>query len=291
MIDVSIIVPCFKSQNCIREQIKSWDSTDDGLNKEIIYVDDGCPFNSSKSITNTWENINCPKNIITHKTNLGFAHACNTGASHAQGEYLLFLNADTILSANWIRPLYDAFADQTIGLVGNMQLRKDGTIDSCGSQWNWRTLSFLHIGRDIYKTNGLESPFTLANIPKDLLQKHEVEMVTGACIMIPKKLFNVIGGFDTKYKIGYWEDAELNMQVRSHGYKIYFVPDSKIIHTGEHTNSSKHPFVKQNRQLFHERWVYTGILNNRPKTPNFFYFKNSNIKRICSSAPEKCKNC
>lgn len=264
-IDVSIIVPCFKSQDYIREQIASWNLTDDGLKKEIIYVDDNCPFNTHVAVLDAWgqrrKELTAPVGkIIQNVKNGGFGCACNVGASHATGKYLLFLNADTVAKTNWVRPMYDAFADPGIGLVGNLQLRNDGTIDSCGSEWCWKSSSFMHAGRYVFNKKRLNKPYTLETAPPELLIPHDVEMVTGACILIPKNLFDKIGGFDTEYRIGYWEDSELSMRVHSHGYRIRAIPDSRIIHKVGHTNSGAHAFIDQNRRLFHKRWVETGVM-------------------------------
>jgi len=200
--DVSIIIPCFKSSDYLREQIAGWDLIDDGLKKEIIYVDDNCPFKSHEAVMDAWgqrrKELTRPVGkIVQNLKNGGFGCACNVGASYASGKYLLFLNADTTVRPNWVRPMYDTFADPTIGLVGNLQLRRDGTIESCGSEWCWKSSAFMHVGRHVLNKKKLDRPFTLENAPVDLLTPHEVEMVTGACMMIPKGLFDKIGGFDT----------------------------------------------------------------------------------------------
>lgn len=273
-VDVSIIVPCFKSAEVIQEQIASWKFDDDGLTKEIIYVDDACPFHSRSAILEAWKkrDVKRPigKIILNHK-NGGFGFSCNTGAQHAKGKYLIFLNADTTVTPGWIRPLYDCFKDPTMGIVGNLHLKGDGTIDSCGSEWDWGTNSFVHVGKHIYHKKTLNKPFRLENIPLDLLQPHEVEMVTGACFMIPKKLFERIGGFDLEYRIGYWEDADLCMKVHANGYKVYYTPESRIFHKGNHTHSGAHTYMSDNQMIFNKKWVETKILqgylnDTRPNT-------------------------
>lgn len=265
-VDVSIIVPCFKSRNEIIEQIKSWDLQDDGLTKEIIYVDDCCPQKSYQAILESWEKRKSEllgpigKIVITGR-NAGFANACNSGFKVAKGEYVIFLNADTTVTKNWIKPMYDCFKnDKEIGIVGNLHLRHDDVIDSCGSEWDWGQGAFLHVGKHIHKKKHLLKPYKLSNAPKDLLDPHEVEMVTGACIMLPSLLFQTLQGFDTEYRIGYWEDADLSMKVHAHGKKVFFTPHSIIYHKGGHTHSAAHAFSNENRNLFHKKWVATKII-------------------------------
>lgn len=277
-IDVSIVVPLYKSLEKVKEQIESWDLGEDGLNKEIIYVDDSCPSETHKFLVSLWEKKLCGKNkfvgkIIKHDTNGGYAQACNTGASFASGEYIIFLNADCVVLKNWIRPMYERIcSDNQIGMVGNMQLKYINgklTIDSAGSEWSWSSGNFDHIARHIYKGKPLSFPFTLENAPQDCVSACEREMVTGCCFIIRKSLFSEIDGFDIFYRIGYWEDSDINMKVRNAGYKIFYEPESKIFHDGGHSGSGAHPFMGENIRRFKKRWVDNGrfdkfIFTKRP---------------------------
>ena len=275
-VDVSIIVPMFKSLECIRRQIQSWTFGED-VTHEIIYVDDACPNHSHRFIVEEWEKRK-PKQkigkVVHNEKNGGFAFACNTGAKYAKGRYLIFLNADTEVSEDWIKPIIEPLKDEEIGIVGNMQVNKNGNIDSAGSAWSWSTESFQHIGRSVYGGKGLARPHKLSDAPDTIFKPAERDMVTGCCIAIRKKLFVDLEGFDDeRYKIGYWEDADLCMRVRAEGYKIYYQPESRIIHKVGHSNAGGHPAVKANRELFKQRWMHTGRLqglisnpNNTPKT-------------------------
>lgn len=263
-VDISIIIPMFRSKDVIEEQIKTWDMTDDGLTKEIIYVDDACPNYSYQTIVQSWSGKNQNKpvgKIILHNKNGGFAQACNTGAKYASGKYLLFLNADTTTTPNWIKPLYDSIQDETIGIVGNMQIKKDGSIDSCGSEWDWASRCFLHIGRHSYKNKILSKPFNISNLPEDLKQPHDVEMVTGCCFIISKDLFEKVDKFNINYRIGYWEDSDLNMKVHAFGYRIHFQPKSVIYHKLSHSGTGYHSFMNENKKLFMSQWVDTHIID------------------------------
>jgi len=264
-VDVSIIVPLYKSQEVIEEQIASWDLDNDGITKEIIYVDDFCPEKSWQQVMSSWEKrkteLSTPVGkIIINKKNGGFGAACNIGAKHALGRYLLFLNADIKVTKNWVKPMYDLIGSSTtIGIVGNMQLKDGDKVDSLGSEWDWNTKSFLHVGRNIYKKETIKS-FYLDTIPKELLEPRKVEMVTGACFIIPRTIFSDLKGFDLNYQIAYWEDADLNMRVRASGYQIYCQPNSKVYHKVSHSRAGYHPFMNENRRLFLERWVDSNLI-------------------------------
>jgi GT2 family glycosyltransferase len=80
--------------------------------------------------------------------------------------------------------------------------------------------------------------------------------------MMPKTLFDEIGGFNIEYRIGYWEDSELNMQVKERGYKVYYQPNSIIYHKTGHSRAGLHPFIMDNARLFYERWVNNNKIDN-----------------------------
>jgi GT2 family glycosyltransferase len=281
-VDVSIIVPLYKSSNQIKEQILNW-HFDEKYTCEIIYVNDYCPQNSFKNVLNSWAlnqktNIG---NIILNKKNQGYGSSCNIGSKFANGEYLIFLNADCIVFENWIFPIIDLLKDKTNGIIGNLQLKNDNkTIDSAGSEWCVENKRFKHIGRSIYKGKILKKPFTLDNVPKEILKTQEREMVTGCCFGIRKDLFQQLNGFDENYKIGYWEDADLCLRTRALGYKIIFEPQSKIIHQGGHTGSINHVYMQDNTNLFYEKWVDGNKIKN---------FKKQKLPRVIDQKEEILK--
>jgi GT2 family glycosyltransferase/ADP-heptose:LPS heptosyltransferase len=273
--DVSIIIPLFKSEKVIADLINSLNLEEDKLKVEIIFVDDACPHNSKEAVLEACSKIKKPfGKIIVNAENSGFGRACNIGSKYANGDYLIFLNADTTVTKNWIKPMYDLFkTEEKVGIVGNLHLKEGGiwhgTIDSAGSEWNWRTMSFEHIGRHIYKGEHISAPFKPEAAPNEIMQLAEREMVTGCCFMIPKKLFEYVGCFNHNYRIGYWEDTELCLTVRQHGYKILFQPNSVIWHKLSHSSSGGHSFYHSNVEYFMNRWVNSNRIdkmvgNKRP---------------------------
>ena len=268
---VSIIVPLFRSISEIKDQISNWDLVDD-TNYEIIYVSDSCPQNSQIQVFNSWEQArnnyqisyidkaySFPDKIgriIILSNNSGYATACNVGANYARGEILVFLNADTTPTQNWLKNIVKNI--DKAGIIGNIQLKSDGTIDSAGSEWMEDSRSFDHIGRNVYKRKRLSKPFLFSNMPDDLRIFSPREMVTGCCFAIKKALFEEVGKFDIGYRFGYWEDSDLNMKVREAGYPIYIDPDSVIYHKCSHSQAGNHPYMADNANLFYDKWLRTG---------------------------------
>lgn len=283
VVDVSIIIPMFRSSEVISQQIRNWDVAEDGITKEIIYVDDCSPDQCNEAVLRAWDQFRSQWNglrsvyggefkrhigkIINLTSNSGFATACNSGANNARGRFLVFLNADTIVTPGWLKPMIDVFHQKkNVGIVGNMQLKQDGSVDSAGSEWFWQTRTFEHIGRNVYQGKRLTHIMNITDLPQDLLEVSEREMVTGCCFAIPKNVFDEVGGFDIAYRIGYWEDSDLNMKVKEAGYDIYFQPNSIIYHKSGHSQAGRHPYMLDNAKLFYQRWVDTSKIDKYVKS-------------------------
>ncbi len=268
---VSVIIPLFKSEKVVRDQIKTW-PMQEGV--EIIYVDDCCTGDSKAAVLAAWENRGLMQGvgkIVVAGENCGYGRACNIGAMHASGDHLIFLNADTTVTPGWIDPMVELFADPTVGVVGNMQLKEGGewhgTVDSAGSGWNWSSGYFEHIGRHLYHGKHLVQPMRPEELPDDLKVVSEREMVTGCCFAMKKSLFDDMDGFDPRYRIGYWEDSDLCMRVKELGYKILFQPRSVIWHKLSHSNSGGHAHYRRNTELFRNRWINSGRMDPLLFTP------------------------
>jgi GT2 family glycosyltransferase len=263
-VDVSVIIPLYKSFAVIQEQIQRW-VTDEDLKVEIIYVDDKCPQKSKRAVFKSWNKRRDHKKhlikLVLSETNRGFGGACNLGADYARGKYLVFLNADTIVTPNWVAPMVELLQREDVGLVGNLQIKDGGewhgSIDGAGSEWSWEHMNFFHIGRHIYQGKLLEEPYYPHNAPQDILEVGEREMLTGCCFAIRSDLFREIGGFNYHYRIGYWEDSEICMTLREMGYKVMFQPESIIYHKLHHSGAGQHPFAEANRNYFHNKWIAT----------------------------------
>ena len=274
-VDVSIIVPLFKSRDFIKEQIINWDFETSGYSSEIIYVDDACPQDSYKTVFECWNAIGRKEigNMVIRNNNGGYSVACNEGAKRAKGNVLIFLNADCIVTKNWVGPIVDILKNhESVGIVGNIQIKGD-KIDSAGSKWNWKESKFSHI-------RGLK---------RDIVnfKTKQVEMVTGACFGIRSNLFYDLGGFDEQFKVGYWEDADLCMRVKTAGYKIICSADSIVHHSVGHSSSLNHKFKVQNKNLFVERWVNTGRVDQFVKSKRQQKVKY-NIKKNVNGKVKGC---
>ncbi len=241
-VEVSIVIPVYNqfeyTYHCIDSIIKNTA----GVKYEIIVADD-VSSDRTKVIGKYIKNIN----VIRNEKNLGFLLNCNHAAKAAKGEYILFLNNDTQVEENWLKPLTDLMKrDRQVGIAGSQLIGSDGLLQEAGGV----------IWKDATGWN-----FGLGNPPElpEYNYVKEVDYVSGASLMIRKSLWEEIGGFDTRYEPAYFEDSDLAFEVRKHGYKVVYQPLSKVIHfegvsNGTSEESGIKSYQKINREKFREKW-------------------------------------
>ena len=172
--------------------------------------------------------------------NLGFGGGNNLGASHAQGEFLFFLNPDTLVKKNAIDRLV-AFLEthEKVGIVAPIFLDSEQRIyPSQGSEELTPlsavfALSFIN---KIIPSNPISERYFLLNWDKKGPRK--VGNVPGTAFLIRKNLFERIGKFDENFFL-YFEEFDLCKRIRKLGYDLFVLPSSRIVHFwGRSTNKS-----------------------------------------------------
>lgn len=156
--------------------------------------------------------------ICRNTSNQGFLRNCNNAARHAKGQYVMFLNNDTQVTEGWLSSLVQLIeSDDSIGMVGSKLVYPDGRLQEAGGII-WSDGSGWNYGR-------LDDPDKPEyNYVKD------VDYISGAAILLSVKLWNQIGGFDTRFAPAYCEDSDLAFEVRKAGYRVVYQPLSKVIH-------------------------------------------------------------
>lgn len=233
----SIIIPVFNKVEYTRDCLVALSENTDGENYEVIIVDNA----SSDGTGDFLEHLEGDVTIITNKKNLGFAKACNQGAMLAKGEYLLFLNNDTIPSKGWLTEMLKVVDPvKKIAVVGSKLLYPDtGLIQHAGI-----VFGDLKEPYHIYKNLPAEHPAVNRLV--------EFQAVTAACMLIDKTIFQEAGMFDEIYMNGY-EDIDLCLKVRELGYKIIYAPSSILSHA-EFTSEGRTDYQDKNLTLFLKRW-------------------------------------
>ena len=145
--------------------------------------------------------------VIRNQDNLGFAKACNQGARAARGEYLVFLNNDTIPLNGWLTALIEEVRTHSdVAVVGSKLLYEDGTIQHAGVAFSreWFLPYHIYRGFDAHAAS--------------VSRRRELDCVTAACMLVRREAFEEVGGFDEGYRNGF-EDVDLCLKIREKNRK------------------------------------------------------------------------
>lgn len=207
---------------------------------EVLIVDNG-------SIDVTAVNLNSYDwvTVVRNEENLGFAKACNQGASIARNEVLVFLNNDTVVFEGWVDELLQPFTDHRVGAVGPRSNSVSG---------------HQAIENIPYQDGNFEarSEFAVAWHRAHANQVYEAARLVGFCLAVRIEVFTSVGGFDEEYLIGGAEDDDLCLKIRSAGYHLV-VANGCFVHHSSHStfnanNVDWYSIQVENIGRFKEKW-------------------------------------
>ncbi|TRZ53920.1 glycosyltransferase family 2 protein [bacterium] len=229
--DLSIIIVSFNTKDVLTHCINSVVKFTKGIDYEIIVVDNGSKdgsFERIKELEKKYPQVS----LIDAKTNIGFGKANNLGSKKAKGEYLLFLNSDTLIFDNAIRESLDNLKKipgagiYTCKLLNTNKTTQasGGHLPTLGNVFAWQFFidDLPLIGRLIPSFHP-----QLASYDRD----RQMDWVTGAFMIIPKKVFDEVGGFDENIFM-YTEEMELCFRINKLGYSTVYQNSPSIIHLG-----------------------------------------------------------
>ena len=240
---VSIIIPVYGQIEYTLNCLKSLANLPSNTSFEVIVVDDCSPDDTLQKLQAA-EGIR----ILSNEHNLGFIRSCNKGAEVARGEFIVFLNNDTVVLEGWLDTLIATFSNfPRVGLVGSKLLYGDGRLQEAGVIL-WKDGTGMNFGR-------LEDPHQ-----PEFNYVREVDYCSGAAIALKRDLFTQIGGFDERYLPAYYEDADLAFAVRQAGYRVLYQPAAQLIHyegitSGTDIEAGVKSHQAGNRLKFQEKWA------------------------------------
>lgn len=234
---VSIVIPVYNRASLTRQCLHALQSTLSPESRcEVIVVDDGSTDLTRDLLVGHADSIRA----ITHAENAGFATACNDGASAAVGDYLIFLNNDTIPRAGWLEALL-AYIDlhHRAAAVGAKLLFPNGTIQHAG----------VAICQDRYPRHiyvGFPGEHPAVN------QSRRFQAVTAGCMLVRRETFKAVGGFDPAFINGF-EDVDFCLRLGAQGQEIHYCHESELYHF-ESVSEGRFTHVEHNTELYRRRW-------------------------------------
>ena len=227
-IDLSIIIVNWHSANYVLKCVHSIREQASVASYEVIVVDnasfDGCGERLAQEYP--WVVF------LQSQRNLGFAGANNLGAKCAHGAVLLFLNPDTEVLDGAIDCMYRHFQSlEEPGVVGCRLLNSDGSLQTSCVQSLPTLLNQVLDAEVLRRLFPRAKIFGTAALFEQRNGVKEVEGVSGACMMIRRDIFDLVGGFSADYFM-YGEDLDLCFKTKQAGFYNYHVGEAVIVHHG-----------------------------------------------------------
>ncbi len=227
-IEVSIVIVSYNTRQILSECIESIEKNIGNISYEVIVVD-----NASTDDTVAYLKKSSFKNlkVIANTENEGFSKANNRGVSHAIGKYILFLNSDTVVYETTIEGMI-AFMDEhkSVGAATCYLVMPNGKLDDASHRgfptpWN----SFAHFSgiAKLFPKSRLFGGYNLGY--KNLSKPHEIDALAGAFMLVRREAGEAVGWWDEDY-FWYGEDIDFCYRLKQKKWKIYFVPQYKILH-------------------------------------------------------------
>lgn len=236
-LDLSIITISYNTRDILKACLDSIIRFTHGISYEIIVVSTGSN-DGSLEMLQSYSQKHSEVKLIDAKENLGFGRGNNLGAASARGEYLLFLNSDTLIFDNAVYESLEIMKKHLgAGAYSCRLLNKDRSFQPSGGHFPdfWNVLAWQMGIDDLPVVGAMIPSFHPKQSQYDKDQK--MDWVTGAFMMMPKKVFDEVGGFD-KNIFMYTEEMELCFRLAKRSYSTIYTNSPAIIHLGGASSGS-----------------------------------------------------
>lgn len=215
---------------------------------EVILVDNGSDDGVPQAIGRAYHG-DSRLTVIYNRANLGFGPAMNIGARKARGQTLLLLNPDCLVLEEDLRDLLDVLArNPTAGMVGAVVCDEQGVPDP--ASWRRDPLLRRSINTMLGRPGEGVNVTVTGDIPEEVI---EADAVSGALMLMPRAVFNRVGGFDEGYFL-HCEDIDLCRRVRDMGYRVLLAGDVRVTHLKGTSSRHRPIFVSRNKHHGMWRW-------------------------------------
>ena len=220
-----------------------------GIEFEVVLVDNNSTDGSTEAVKNKFPQVR----LIESKQKNGFTVNHNMAIKQAKGEHVFILNDDTVLKNNVLKILSDFLnTHPDAGAVTCKLLNPDGTYQITSIRGEQDLLSFTYIKTGLAtifsrsKTWG--RPF-MAHLDREKVQ--DIKVYSGAAAMIRREVLEKTGLMDEQMFLGP-DDWDMSYRIRKAGWKIYYIPEARILHCGGSTVNKNMPFrvVELHKSIF-----------------------------------------
>jgi hypothetical protein len=222
--DLSIIIVNWNVRDFLKQCLDSIYRNVTGLSFEVILVDNASSDSSVEMVRERFPHVR----IIANTKNAGFCRGNNQGIAASKGEYLVLLNPDTEVEEGALQTLIN-FAQEhpDVGIVGPMLLYPGGVLMPNGTLFPTLRLALLGATGLIY-VRCLSSDLECYG-REDFAGVAEVDVVSGACMLVRRRIFEQIGGLDEQLFM-FYEEPDFCLRARKAGWHVFYVPQARVFH-------------------------------------------------------------
>jgi GT2 family glycosyltransferase len=240
-VTLSVIIVNYNVKLLLEKCLLSVSAAIKGIKTEIIVIDN----NSSDGSVEYLKPLLPSVRFIANHDNPGFSKANNQGLALASGEYILFLNPDTVVPEDcFMKCLAFMAAHPDAGALGVKM------INGGGEYLKESKRGFPSPAVSLWKLTGVAGMFPRSRYfaryymgDLDENKTHQVDVLSGAFLFARKSVLDITGGFDERFFM-YAEDIDLSYRIRQAGYNNYYFPDVIIIHYKGSSTKKDFRYVK-----------------------------------------------
>lgn len=236
----SIIITFYQNINMLKHCLKSiMISLNKRTDVEVIIVNDNPTINLKTQFLDG--NYNSPMQIIQLEKNLGHSGACSVGVNKSRGTNLIFIDADIIVSDNWLVELEKTFFGHS-----NCGAATSAILDYSNNQ-------IVYFGMELFKSESIKPLQGSFKHHQYLMDDHSSQIVTSGCMIIRKDTYLEVGGFDETF-YNSCNDLDLSMKLNALGYVNYISANSIVYHRGNVSGAIRFSSHIYSRSFFFQKW-------------------------------------
>ncbi len=264
---VSVVIPVYNLWPLLQNCLKSIASAANSVPFEVIVADD-CSSDETAELLklNPWVRH------VRMEANGRFIRNCNNAARHARGQYIFFLNNDTVVLDHWLDQILATFQLRPeAGIVGSQVLFHNSEVQESGGII-WPDGEAWNFGRNIEKDRVYQVNYS-----------RQVDYISGCALTVRRDLWEEVGGFGEEFVPAYCEDSDLCYKIRALGKEVWVQPQSRIIHFEGLSNSKDvekglKAYQNINLQKLNQKWKLQILARGLSSTADILHASNHRLR-------------